>query len=135
MDIRGSERKKVKHIIVLASGQGSNFQALIDACYQQDIQAKILALVTNNPNACAIEKARKHSIPVHVINSNEYKSSAYHTKLFSIIQSYTPDLIVLAGYMKIVDAALVAQYEHQIINIHPSLLPAFQGLHAQKQAL
>ena len=116
----------MKGIIVLASGRGSNFQALIDACKNNEIHGKITALITNNGEAQAIARAQKNNIPVFV---TERKN------ILSQCQKLNPDLIVLAGYMKILEKAFIDAFQNKIINIHPSLLPAFPGLNAQKKAL
>jgi len=123
----------VKKILVLASGRGSNFQALIDACKKSDIQGKIVALVSNNPHAEALNKAQQHDIPFFIVGAKN--KSEYDEQLLTQCKTLNPDLIVLAGYMKILSKKFIDTFHLKIINIHPSLLPAFAGLHAQKQAL
>ena len=116
----------MKKIVVLASGRGSNFQALIDACKNNEIHGKIIALITNNSQALALERAQKNNIPVFVTEPKN---------ILSQCNKLNPDLIVLAGYMKILEKAFIDAFWNKIINIHPSLLPSFPGLNAQKQAL
>ena len=125
----------MKKIVVLASGRGSNFQALIDACKKNEIQGSIMALVANNLHAQAILRAQNHHLPVFIINSEKLSKSEYDEKLLSQCKTLNPDLIVLAGYMKILNKKFIDSFQNKIINIHPSLLPAFAGLNAQKQAL
>ncbi len=125
----------MKKIAVLASGRGTNFQALIDTCQSRKIKAQISALVTNNPDAQAIQRATYHNIPVFILDSKKLTKEDYEKKLLSQCRLLNPNLIVLAGYMKILPLPFIQAFPHKIINIHPSLLPAFAGLHAQKQAL
>ncbi len=125
-----------KRIVVVASGRGSNFQAVIEALQRGMIPATCVALVTDNPKAYAIERAEAAGIPVVVV---DYAASAscesYEQALLCALQEARPDLIVLAGYMRIVGQAIVWEYAGKMINIHPALLPSFAGLHAQRQAL
>ena len=134
---KGKKRGRLfmKKIVVLASGRGTNFQALIDACHSRQIKAHITALVTNNPKAQAINRAQYHNIPVFILDSKKLSKGEYEKQLLSQCRLLSPDLIVLAGYMKIISSSFIQAFTHKIINIHPSLLPAFAGLHAQKQAL
>ena len=124
-----------KRIAVLASGRGSNFQAVIDAIQDGKIPATCAALITDNPNAFAIERAKKAKIPVTVIDFASFPSrEMYEHALMSAMQKANADLFVLAGYMRIVGADIVRSFPGKIMNIHPALLPAFPGLHAQRQA-
>ncbi|MBI2609024.1 MAG: phosphoribosylglycinamide formyltransferase [Deltaproteobacteria bacterium] len=132
----------MKKILVLASGRGSNFQAIIDASRTQKIKGEIIALITNNISAKAIGRAKKHHIPVYVIHSQKNLDPrlrgddlTFEKKLLTQCQELNPDLIVLAGYMKILPQNFIKHFKNKIINIHPALLPQFPGLHAQKQAL
>jgi phosphoribosylglycinamide formyltransferase 1 len=133
MTMKGSTEKK--RIAVLASGRGSNFQAVIDAIQDGKIPATCAALITDNPNAFAIERAKKAKIPVTVIDFASFPSrEMYEHALMSAMQKANADLFVLAGYMRIVGADIVRSFPGKIMNIHPALLPAFPGLHAQRQA-
>ena len=124
-----------KRLGVLVSGRGSNLQALIDASKDRDYPAEVVVVISNNPSAYAIERAKKKNIPVFVVERENYKSKKeYEEKIKEILQSFRVDLVVLAGYMKIVGKTLLEAFPNRIINIHPSLLPSFPGLEAQKQA-
>jgi phosphoribosylglycinamide formyltransferase-1 len=125
-----------KRIAVLASGRGSNFQAVIDAIHNGKIPAICAALITDNPKAYAIERAKKVKIPVTVIDFASFPSrEMYEKALLSAMHQVNVDLFVLAGYMRIVGAGIVRSFPAKIMNIHPALLPAFPGLHAQRQAV
>lgn len=123
-------------IAVLASGRGSNFQALIDAVTEGRIKAGIVRLITDNPGAFAVERAGNAGIPVTVLDFGLYPSRlAYESALMAELNRMEPDLIVLAGYMRLLGDQIVSAFPSRIINIHPALLPSFPGLHAQRQAV
>lgn len=123
-------------LAVLASGRGSNFQALIDASYDNSINAKITLLLTDNPNAAAIDRARKADIPAKIIERGDYPSRmAFDAALADEVEEASADLVCLAGFMRILSPDFLNRFPGKIINIHPSLLPAFPGLDVQKQAL
>jgi len=125
-----------KRVAVVASGRGSNFQAVIDAIKAETVPATCVALVTDNPKAYAIERAKKAGIPVVIVDYAAYGSrEEYERALLSALQHVNPDLIVLAGYMRIVGKEIVHAFAGRMINIHPALLPSFTGLHAQHQAI
>ena len=125
-----------KCIAVLASGRGSNFQAVIEAIAAGRIPAACVALITDNPEAYAIERAQKAGIPVIVLDYASFPSKeAYEHALLAAMQQQKADLFVLAGYMRILGTAIVRAFPQKIVNIHPALLPSFTGLHAQRQAV
>jgi phosphoribosylglycinamide formyltransferase-1 len=125
-----------KRIAVLASGRGSNFQAVIEAIQQGKIPATCVALITDNPEAYAIERAQEAKIPVTIIDYSSCSSrEIYENTLLTAMQQVNADLFVLAGYMRILGTRIVRSFSGKIINIHPALLPSFTGLHAQRQAL
>jgi len=125
-----------KRIAVLASGRGSNFQAVLKAIAAGRIPAACVALITDNPEAYAIERAKKAGIPVRVLDFASFPSKgAYEQALLAAMQQQEADLFVLAGYMRILGTAIVQAFPHKIVNIHPALLPSFTGLHAQRQAV
>jgi phosphoribosylglycinamide formyltransferase 1 len=125
-----------KRIAVLASGRGSNFQAVIETIKQGKIPATCIALITDNPEAYAIKRAEKGEIPVIIVDYSLYSSrELYERALLSVMQQADADLFVLAGYMRILGNAIVRSFSGKIMNIHPALLPSFTGLHAQRQAL
>lgn len=125
------------NIAILASGRGSNFKALVDAVRNKEIHGEIAVLITDNPHAGAIEYANAANIPVETIDFKEFTNREdADKKIKYLLDSYGIDLVALAGYMRILRAKeLFDAYRYRIINIHPSLLPAFKGsTHAQKDA-
>ncbi|MEW6228657.1 MAG: phosphoribosylglycinamide formyltransferase [Bacillota bacterium] len=123
-------------IVVLASGRGTNFQAIIDAVERGRLSAKVAGLVCDNPGASALERAARHGIPRLVVTREGYPSrSEFERGLVDAVRRFAPDLIVLAGFMRVLGNVFLSAFPGRIINIHPSLLPAFRGLDAQRQAL
>ena len=121
---------------VLISGRGSNLQALIDASECGDIPAKISIVISNKSDAYGLERAKKHNIPAVFINPRDFSDkNSYERKIVETLKQYNVGLVCLAGYMKIVGEVILTEYKGKMINIHPSLLPKYPGLHAQKQAL
>lgn len=120
-------------VAVFASGSGTNLQAIIDA----DIQTIEIAVVfTNNPDAYAIERAKKHNIQVEIIDHKNYKTrEEYEKHIIEVLDPYKLNLIVLAGFMRIFSTVFVRAYKNKIVNIHPALLPSFPGINAGRQAL
>jgi phosphoribosylglycinamide formyltransferase-1 len=126
----------MKRIAVLASGRGSNFQAIIDRVCDGTIAARIVCLITDNPSAYAIKPAENHKIPVFVINFSDYpERESYNQALEKAMKECGADLFVLAGYMRLLKPETVRAFAGKMINIHPALLPSFSGLHAHRQAL
>lgn len=121
-------------IVVLASGNGSNFQALIDAIREGTLAAEIRVLITDNAQAPALARARRAGIPSHVAIPHGDRT-AYAQQLQFILDPIAPALICLAGFMRILAPSFIAAYRGRIMNIHPSLLPQFPGLRAIEQAL
>ncbi len=121
---------------VLISGRGSNLQAVIDACQKGKIPAKVAVVVSNNPGAYGLKRARKHNIPTAVFEPDKFPDKdAYEQAIVKSLKEYGVGLVCLAGYMKIVGVTLLQNYRGKMINIHPALLPSFPGLHVQKAAL
>lgn len=121
---------------VLASGRGSNFQAIIDEIEAGRLPARIEILIVDNPNAYAIERAKKHNIPYLFINPKDFSSKeAFYEKIRDELLSRAVELVILAGFMRIVKKPLLDAFPNRIMNIHPALLPSFPGLHGQKQAV
>lgn len=130
--------KEILKLGVLASGRGSNLQALIDATRHGEIQAEIAIVISDNPDAKALERGRKADIPAICIECNKYRTKLtpdIERKYVETLKSYDVDLVVLAGFMRVLHEPFLKAFQGKIINIHPSLLPAFPGLNAQKQAL
>jgi phosphoribosylglycinamide formyltransferase 1 len=121
---------------VLASGRGSNFQSIIDAIDNKSLKAEIVLLITDNPAAFAIERARKHGIEYLIVQPKEIISrDVFYEKVSRELEARGVDLVILAGFMRIIGKPLIEAFPSRIMNIHPALLPAFPGLHGQKQAL
>ena len=125
---------------VLLSGRGSNLQAIIDAIEGGALSAEIAVVVSNKQEAAGLERARKHGVPVVWLDPKPLAGrpdsrEAYDRAVLDVLRKYEVDLVLLAGYMKIVTAALVTAYENRMMNIHPSLLPSFPGLDVQKKAI
>lgn len=112
-------------LVVLASGSGSNFQAIIDAIHRGDIDAQIIGLITNKPEIGAIKRAEKNSIPVKVLSPSE--PEFFKKKLLDTLLNWNPDLIVLAGFLRKIPDEVIEAFSGKIINIHPSLLPKYGG--------
>ena len=126
----------MKRIVVLVSGEGSNLQALIDACQQGRINAQISAVFSNKSAAYGLERARLADIPAQALDVKAYEDrAAFDIALADAIEAYQPDLVVLAGYMRILTADFVQRFAGRMINIHPSLLPKYPGLHTHRQAI
>ncbi|MDW7673014.1 MAG: phosphoribosylglycinamide formyltransferase [Bacillota bacterium] len=122
-------------VVVLASGKGSNLQAIIDAIAVEGLPVKIVGIISDNKSAYALQRGIKHSIPVYFLNPQDASSrTEYDQQLIELCQSLKPDYICLAGYMRLLGRNFVERFGNRIINIHPSLLPAFPGLNAQEQA-
>ncbi|MDD2786733.1 phosphoribosylglycinamide formyltransferase [Methanoculleus sp.] len=125
-----------KRIAVLASGRGSNFQAVIDAIAAGEIPAVCVGLITDNPGSHAIERAKAAGIPAVIVEYARFPSkAAYEEALLAAMRGCRADLFVLAGYMRILGSGIVHAFSGRMMNIHPALLPAFAGLHAQRQAI
>lgn len=124
---------KPLQLVVFASGNGSNFEAIQQAILNKDLHAEIVCLISDKEGAYAHTRALKHGIPSHSFKAQSKLS--YEQEILNKLQSYTFDYIVCAGYMKIIGPTLLHEYEGKILNIHPSHLPKYKGLHALEQAL
>ena len=121
---------------VLASGRGSNFQAIIDGISAGKVHASVRLLIVDNPEAYAIERAKKHAIPYLFLDPRDFSSKDdFFANIADELKAKGVQLVVLAGFMRIVRKPLIDAYPHRIMNIHPALLPSFPGLHGQKQAV
>ncbi len=127
---------KLLKIGVLVSGNGSNLQAIIDRIEEGNLSAQIACVISNTAGAFALERARRHGIPgLHLDHRLFSGRAAYDAAILEALREYDVELVVLAGFMRIITPVLIDAFPHAILNIHPALLPAFPGLHAQKQAL
>jgi phosphoribosylglycinamide formyltransferase-1 len=121
---------------VLASGSGSNFEAIAQAIQQQQLNAQIEVLIYNNPNAKVVERAQKYNVHTILLNHRHYKKREdLDQKIVETLKQFDVQLVVMAGWMRIVTPVLVDAFPQQMINLHPSLLPSFPGIHAVEQAL
>lgn len=126
----------MKNIVILISGRGSNMEAIVRAAQNEQWPARIAAVISNSPDAAGLQFAAQHGIPTAVVANKAYPDRvAFDAALQETIDGFAPDLVVLAGFMRILGAAFVAHYENRMLNIHPSLLPSFVGLHTHEQAL
>ena len=126
----------MKKLAVFASGNGSNYEAIAAACADGRIDAEVAVLVCDKPGAFVIERAAKFGTPVFAFNPKSYRSKAeYEAEIVQMLDGRNVDLVCLAGYMRIVGEVLLKSYGGRIINIHPSLLPAFKGAHAVEDAV
>ena len=123
-------------LAVLVSGRGSNLQAIIDSIDREELDAHLSIVISNTKDAMALKRAEQHGIKTIFIDPSNYLSSKEYDKALVLkLKEFSIDLICLAGYMRILGEEVVQTFEKKIINIHPSLLPAFPGLNAQKQAI
>ena len=123
-------------IVVLISGNGSNLQAIIDAQVQGRLSGNIVAVISNRPAAFGLERAQKAGIEAITLDHKEFQDrESFDQALLNKIDSYDPDLVVLAGFMRILTADFVRHYQGRMLNVHPSLLPKYQGLNTHQRAL
>lgn len=121
---------------VLASGRGSNFQSIIDNIKSGYLNAKVALLITDNPEAYAIERAKNNNIETLVLIPIDFPDrDSYYRHIADELKKRNVDLVILAGFMRVVGKPLIERFKDRIMNIHPALLPSFPGLHGQKQAL
>ena len=126
----------MKNIVILISGRGSNMEAVVRAAQAEQWPARIAAVISNKADAKGLEFAASRGIPTAVVSNKDYPSrEAFDAALQEVIDGFSPDLVVLAGFMRILTPGFVAHYENRMLNIHPSLLPLFPGLHTHEQAL
>lgn len=124
------------NIVVLISGEGSNLQAIIDAITVSALPITIQAVISNKAKANGLARAKCHQIPTHILASKNYASKIdYDTALQVLLEDYNPELIVLAGFMRVLTKEFVKAYRGRIINIHPSLLPKYRGLNTHQRVL
>ncbi len=120
--------------VVLISGGGSNLQSIIDNANAIDLEIK--SVISNNPQAYGLERAKKANIPTHSVDHKQFNSrDEFDKTLGAIIDEYHPDIIILAGFMRILTKEFTSKYLGKMLNIHPSLLPKFQGLHTHQRAI
>ncbi len=126
----------VKRIVILISGQGSNMRAIVEQCQAQGWPAQVCAVLSNRPGAGGLAFAAQCGIATQVVDHRSFASrELFDQALAKAIDAYQPHLVILAGFMRILGAEFVLRYEGRLLNIHPSLLPAFPGLHTHRRAL
>lgn len=125
-----------KRIVVLISGNGSNLQAIIDGCQASKIAGDVVGVISNKANVYGLERAKLHEIDSQIVDHKLFDTrEAYDDALQFTIEQYAPDLVVLAGFMRILTPKLVNHFEGRMLNIHPSLLPKYQGLNTHQRAI
>ncbi len=128
--------RPMKNIVILISGRGSNMEAIVRACAAEGWPARIAAVISNKPGAAGLDFAAAHGIATAVVDHKAFASREdFDAELQRVIDGFAPDLLVLAGFMRILTPAFTAHYADRMLNIHPSLLPAFTGLHTHQRAL
>ncbi|MCZ4052849.1 phosphoribosylglycinamide formyltransferase [Oxalobacter sp. OxGP1] len=126
----------MKNIVILISGRGSNMEAIVRAFRQEKWSARLCAVISNRADAAGLVFAAEAGIPTQVVSHKDYADrEAYDAALQAVIDTYEPDLVILAGFMRILTTGFVEHYTGRMINIHPSLLPSFRGLHTHRQAI
>jgi phosphoribosylglycinamide formyltransferase 1 len=126
----------MKRIVILISGRGSNMRSIVEACAAQRWPAQVVAVISDRPDAAGLAFAAQHGIANAVVDHKVFPSrDAFDAALAQAIDLHAPDLVVLAGFMRILGAVFVRRCEGRLLNIHPSLLPAFAGLHTHRRAI
>jgi len=126
----------MKRIVILISGRGSNMQAIVQRCAEQGWPARVVAVIASRPQAGGLAFAQAHGIATAFVDRPAHATrEAFDDALAQAIDAFAPDLVVLAGFMRVLGAAFVQRYAGRLLNIHPSLLPAFPGLHTHRRAL
>lgn len=128
--------ERLGRIVVLISGRGTNMERLIRACEAGEVPARVVRVISDNPEAPGLHRALAHGVPTAVVPFRAFPDrEAFEEALLAAVREARPDLICLAGFMRVLSPRFVQAYRYRIMNIHPALLPAFPGLHAQRQAL
>lgn len=126
----------MKCIVILISGRGSNMEAIVRACATEGWNARVAAVISNRHDAAGLAFARQHGIPTQVIAHGDYASrEAFDAELATAIEAHAPDVVALAGFMRILTDDFVARFEGRLVNVHPSLLPSFPGLDTHRRAI
>jgi phosphoribosylglycinamide formyltransferase 1 len=126
----------VKQIVILVSGRGSNMEAIVRACAGEGWNARVAAVISNRADAQGLEFARQHGIATAVVDHKAFASrEAFDAELAHTIEGFAPDVVALAGFMRILTDGFVARFEGRLVNVHPSLLPSFTGLHTHRRAI
>ncbi|MDC2972191.1 phosphoribosylglycinamide formyltransferase [Gammaproteobacteria bacterium] len=126
----------MKKIVVLISGSGSNLEAIIESCAAKNINGRVIHVISNNPDAYGLTRAAKFNIPSTIIDHKKFSSRIdFENSLEDCLDTLSPDLIVLAGFMRILGTKITSKFSNKMINLHPSLLPMYPGLHTHEKVL
>ena len=126
----------MKNIVILLSGRGSNMEAIVRACADEGWDARIAAVVSNRPDAAGLQFAAQRGIPTAVVDHKAFaRREDFDAELANCIEGFAPDVLALAGFMRILSPAFVGRFDGHMVNVHPSLLPAFTGLHTHRRAI
>ncbi len=126
----------MKNIVILISGRGSNMEAIVQACAQEQWPARVVAVVSNKADAAGLRFAADRGIATAVVDHRQFDNrEAFDAELARVVEGFTPDAVVLAGFMRILTEGFVRCFEGRMLNVHPSLLPAFTGLHTHQRAI
>ena len=126
----------MKSVVILISGRGSNMESLLDAVAAGSLDVRVAAVLSNRPDAAGLQEAKARGVTTRVVDHREFSGrEAFDAAMIEAIDAFSPDLVVLAGFMRILTDGFVQHFAGRLINIHPSLLPAFPGLHTHKRAL
>ena len=121
-------------LVVLASGNGSNLQAIIDACETQALHAHVVGVVSDNHHAFALQRAAQHNIACHIVDAANTSRNEFNAQLASAVQTFQPDIVVLAGFMRLLTMEFLAHFPQRVINVHPALPGELPGTHAIARA-
>lgn len=126
----------MKRIVILISGSGTNMQAIVEACQAGRVAGEVVAVISNKDGVAGLDKATAAGIPIAVLSHRDYPTrEAYDADLQQLIDGYQPDLVVLAGFMRILTPAITRHYHGRMLNIHPSLLPKYKGVNTHQRVL
>ena len=126
----------MKKIVVLISGSGSNLEAIIESCAAKKINGRVIQVISNNPDAYGLTRASEFNIPSTIIDHKKFSSRIdFENSLEDCLDTLSPDLIVLAGFMRILGTKITSKFSNKMINLHPSLLPMYPGLHTHEKVL
>jgi len=126
----------MKNIVILISGRGSNMEAIVQACAAEGWNARIAAVISNRPDAAGLAFAQAQGIATAVVDHKTFADrDEFDAALATVVEGFEPDLVALAGFMRILSPAFVRRFEGRMVNVHPSLLPAFTGLHTHRRAI
>ncbi|MCP5157142.1 MAG: phosphoribosylglycinamide formyltransferase [Ectothiorhodospiraceae bacterium] len=132
----GAETTRATRLAVVVSGRGSNLQAILDAVASGALRAEVCVVASNQPDAPALDRARRAGVPTVVVDHREVRPrAAFDAALADALEAHRPDYVVLAGFMRVLGAPFVERFAGRLVNIHPSLLPAFPGLDTHRRAL